>query len=732
MSLWTDDIKQRLAVHLTVKQSSACVDRLIERHSLKHKHSPLFDVFPFHHNDRNDHVNMASQNVDPTASFLRNKIEQLSWQGSTLLCVVYSVEGLIDEQVGDSAIFALDQTTRAEFQGHVALARPMTIVLITAAAASLSTTLVSDVSSLIDMTRFDVSPSLAAMTSFKAGMTLLTRTSHSLERAKAILEALDRGSSSHAADAEGGLMDACAWIVDTVALVLHQFDELLAASEDPLHVVEAFMKRYTVLKLLQGTVADPSGVFRRLEVYVRGAGDSSPAFLSFRQRMTELTVLAAEFRVEALWSSVLAKQSLRLKLSASPKISQTLDGLAQIVTPLIQALTLVFAASTVSSGRDTASWDAAVNITTASGARRGSSNAPLAHTLRQLFVPLLSRTLLAKCSEYVALNTMFSVDAVPDRDEQQGYMMPLCTRPAIAAKLPATAAFVRSVALQLQQYGVAYETMFPAPTYLPLRQQQQQPTQVAPSLQLPISLDAGETVDEDGVPVHPRDVAYRALSEAAKRDVVGASLMYASDRCSDLVSFIRDIDTVGSGMMTKEVRCLCDTLHLAAMTFPLLDGAHVKNWQRLADVFRKTMILKYVIVEPVVYESLTIPPPVLATPGAGVSGTSAAVSHQWRVGGSDAASSEELNILRSRVTILSAELSESRELLSRATTQLEQTQTGLQQAQDTNVVLMKELRRLMTVVSQLTSQADGTSAPPQYGSYEKMIESLAISELSSE
>ncbi|CUE72939.1 Hypothetical protein, putative [Bodo saltans] len=731
--MWTDLIKQRLAVHLTVKQSSACVDRLIQRHSLKNKDSPLFNIFPFDDNKSSGSINSGE---DPT--FLRHRIEQLSWQGSTLLCVLYSIEGLLDERVGDSAIFVLDRTTRSEFQGHVALARPMTMILITTAivvptSSSSSTEHHStDISSLIDMTRFDVSPSMATMASFKAGMSLLTRMSHSLERAKAILDALDRGSSSHAADAEGGLMDACAWIVDTVALVLQQFDELLAASEDPLHVVEAFMKRYTVLKLLQGTVVDPSGVFLRLEAYVRGAGDSSPAFLSFRQRMTELTVLAAEFRVEALWASVLAKTSLRLKLSASPKISQTLDGLTQIVTPLIQTLILVFAASTVSSGRDSSAWDTAVNLTTANGERRGSSNAPLAHTLRQLFVPLLARSLLVKCSEYVALNTMFSVDSVPDSDEQQGYIMPLCTRPAIAAKLPATAAFVSSVALQLQQHGVAYESLFPAPTYLPFRQQQPM-MQVAPSLELPISLGAEATVfDEDGVPIRPGDVAHRALFEAAKRDVVGASLIYAADRCSDLVGFIRDIDNVGNGMMTKEVRCLCDTLHLAATTFPLMDGAHVKNWQRLADVFRKTMILKYVIVEPMNYESISIPPRVAAA--AQPSSTSARSSADVTVvGGSDAVSSEELNILRSRVTILSAELKESRELLSRATTQLEQTQTGLQQAQDTNVVLMQELRRLMSVISQLTSQADGTSGgATQYGSYDKMIESLAVSELSSE
>lgn len=709
-------IKQRLAVHLTVKQTSASIDSLLERHSHRNKQSPLFQLFPFN----NQPVEPSPPpGVDVGLDHLRASLDRIACQGSTLLCMLYSVEGLFDDRVGDSAVFVLDPTTRADFQGHVALSRPMTMVLVTSANAASGRGGGQQLNSeaLVDMTRFDVSPTTATMVSFKAGMALLTRLSPSLERAKAILEALDCASTS--CSAEDGLMDACAWLVESVTQISDQFDNLLSASESPLHVVEAFMKRFTVLRQLQGMVCDPNGVFLRLESHVRGAGDSSPAFLQFRQRVTELSVLASEYRVEALWASVLSKSCLNLKLSVSPKASQSLDGLYAVTGPLIQTLTLVFAAGGAASCRDSTAWDGAVSLASGGG-RRSGSNAPIVHVLRHLFVPLLSRCLLEKCSEYLSLNTMFSVECVPDADDQKGYILPLCSRAAIAGKLPATAEFVVNVAVVLQRYAVAYETQFPSPVFAPMRQTRS----LASAAALPLPADAPTVVDDDGVPVPPLEVAHRALLEAATGDIVGTSLIYAAARCDDLVRMIRDIDACGCGMMTKEVRCLCDTIHLAASSFPLLDGAHVKNWQRLFDVFQKTKTLKYVVVEPVSYESREVVAPV---PAASLHRSSAAPPTSNGNGNSDGTASEELQILRSRVTILSAELKESRELLSRATSQLEQTQTGLQQSEEMNVVLMRELRRLMADESRRVSSGDGGTI---YNSYDKMIDALALSELS--
>lgn len=662
-----ENLKQRLAVILALKQTSAAVDRMIEAHSCKNKDSPLFDVFPY------PRPQGCSSEEDERAA-----IQRLN---ARTLLLLYSVEGLLDEATGDSALFVLDRTTAAEFQAHIALERPLTLVAVTASSSVVSCAVqsakavgtvdegtvrveevVSSIEDALDITRVDVNPSSACMSTVKAGMTILTRPTEALARAESILNALEHGSAR--ADAECAVTDCCVWLQDTIALIDAHFESLVSHSDTALQVVEAFMKRYSMMKQLQGVVTSPSGVFARMEAFLSPTGEAA---LQYRQRLAQLMLVVLQLRVDAMWASLLTSISLRLKL-ASPVASQSLAGITDLARPLIRLVAIVFAAAG-SCGND------------GSAHTECSRSHPLLMTLKQKFLPLVARNVLQKCGDYLSLGTIFSVGSVPDADEVQGYVMPLCTRPAIAVRLDNVSELALDVSFQLHRFGRALEKHFPSPSYVTFRS---------------VSLQSALCETD---------------ADNSAEDIVASTLHYAANRCGELRTIIRHIDTAGCGMMTKEVRCLFDTVHNAANAFDMLDGLQYKNWQLFADVFEKTRVIKYTSVEPVSYGNYSE----IAAVVPRLSASNASV--QPSRSGDDV--DEEKRILRARVAVLSSELTAARELLSLSTASLQQTQRGLQQAQELNEVLMNELRKVMVE----RGHEDGSHTRMSY--YEALIQSLA-------
>lgn len=658
-----DVLKQRIAVHLTSKQGTTSVDRLLERHSLRNKDSSLFHVFPF-----------------PTPLTAQRSVEelesvQLKLLSGTTLVVLYSVEGILDDATGDSLLFVLDRSTREDFQLHVNLERPMTFLILTVKRKSDGNEWASDepftsLADAVEELRIDCHPSAALMSTYREGMSILTRSSAALAHAEAIVDALDRGSGG--VDPETALTDCCVWIQETLALVDEAFGRLLQNCDTGIQVIEAYMKRYTATKGLQGILLNPNGVFKKLEQrYIHVDGQSA---LQYRQRVTEVMLLVSEQRLEAMWASVvLSKVCLGLKLQ-NPTQQQSLDGINALIPALCKLVTVAFVCCSSS--------DTSGSNSSSAGTIPTSKQLPLLRALRQKLLPIVAANVVHKCSELLSLTTMFSVEAVPDASDQQGYLMPLCCRPAVAGKLNRVAECLSSFARWFHICGRALEENFPPPMY--------------PTFRTTSSSDPSSEVSED---------------------VVTSILHYAAMRCNNILAMISSIDEIGCGMMTREVRCLFDTMHMAAKAFPLLDGLHHKNWQLFYDTFHKTKTLRYVLVEPVVYQPLAS---LRDAASEGVLKQGAAKSAALPPFADDG--DEEKTILRNRVTVLTDELRDVRAVLARMMQQYKQSQDGLQQAQEVNLVLMAEIRRLML-------QSGNASSWENQGAvvdgYQAMVDGLA-------
>lgn len=655
-------LKQRLAVHLCIRQTTTAIDNCIARTTLLNKDSALFSMFPF-----------APVPGKSTAQLEAELVARLSSAGteSPQLLVLYSVSGIVDET--DSTVFVLDATTREQFRLNMEMERPMTFLLVWGvhdpSGGAATPAALSSIEQAVEMQRVDCTPTAALLSNYKGMIQLLTRPSASLEHAKQILQALDHGSSS--VDADSALTDCCLWVQDTCDLLDKEFARQLSCSDTALHVVEAFQKRYTAIHGAVHAVQDPNSPFQQLLTrYVNL--HSSEVAQQWQQRYAKLTSLQREYRIAALAASLLSKASLTLKFS-DPVRDQNTTSLESLTIPVCVLLSLA------------ALLDHACRLR-----GEGQQDSVFATAIRQRFVPLYASAAMSRCASLIAFQTIFAVEAVPDQDEIKGYVMPLCTRPAVASRFDMTTAFCVRLAAELSWFDKAL---------LPLV-----PTGSSCSF-----------------------LTYLSSTASSPESVVGAQLRYAADRCRDLLGMIHAIDEVGCGMMTSEVRCLFETLHVAAKQFPFLVGAHHKNWQLLADVFEKSRVLRYNVVEPVTYVKLD--DEVTGAAGSSRSGVNGSVPsiHASSVGdsilggdehaapSSNSTVNEELRILRSRVAICSAELQDARSLLAKLTEQLRVSENSRAQAEELNLVLMTEVRRLLV----------GTMGGDAQAPYQTLVERLA-------
>ena len=581
---------------------------------------------------------------------------------TTDCCVLYSVEG-VHSDIG-SKIFVLDDTTAATHRVHAAMRRTIRYAVIVAAPfvdndGVTSSEIVPQLHTVVDCC-----PQAAVMSHYKQGMSILTRPSALMSEASDILASIERGTCG--CDVEGALSNCCLWLVESMQLIERDFRRALQNSSSGLSIVEAFQKRYTTTLGAMEMLTAPNSVPRRLEAFGNGEGQG---FQRWSQRMSQLLLLTEQRRVEATWLAMLAHPLLTMHL-AQPRTSQSLQPLLDLVPKICVLLCLV----NLSNPSD-ASADKLLLCD-------GETSEGLAYVVAHRLAPQISRDLVSKARDLICFETLFSVEAVPDRNEIQGHVMPLCTRPAVQARLHNSIELVTLFASTFRNSAASFESSFPL------------------------------TADSPRV----------AISEES--DVATAGAIYAANRCTNILGMIAQADAAGCGLMSAEVRCLFQTLHRGATSFSLLDVNEYKNWQLFADTYEKTLVLKYTKEEPVKYVAQLIQTPAVPARSVAPPTFTSAAAPAETSSNNNRVADEERAILSSRVTVLTQELSECRQLLAAMTKQLAQSQQGLREAQELNVVLLLEMQRsnILTNCEQMGSESTIPSR------YQQLITSLADSQ----
>jgi hypothetical protein len=390
------------------------------------------------------------------------------------------------------------------------------------------------------------------------------------------------------------------------------------------------------------------------------------------QRKAQLALLAEQRRLEATWLAMLAHPLLTLQL-VQTRASQSLQPLVDLVPRLTILLQLISFAYPCQSITGEATSDRLLILD-------GEYSESFLHCIRHRLTPQIAKTLVAKCSELIGFPTLFSVSAVADRDELQGYVMPLCTREAIQAGLKNCSDLLLYFSTVFRSISFGFNKSFPR-------------TAAAASPLIPLS---GDT------------------------DVATQGPIYAAHRIGDLLRFVQQVDTAGSGMISQEVLCLYQTLHRGATSFDLLAVDEYKNWQIFADNFDKTLVLKFVTEEPVKYSAPAIPvaAPAPPAPAAAASSTPTLSSESGVT--QRVVADEERAILSSRVTVLTAELAECRQLLAIMTKELDQSQRAVKEAQELNLTLLMEMQR--SNIMRSVGEVGATDLPTRY---QALVEAIA-------
>lgn len=655
--------RQRIAVSLCSKQTERAVDICIEDVASKNASHPLLRIFAA--------GPLFNGGIDP------NDLSSVQL-GESELVILYVVDGVCEGN--DDRIFCFDGANPKLFELHARLGRTMRYLLL------FSTQTADEDGDRLCMQSVDVVPSLAFFKT-KAAVKIASRQSVSLERAKAIIDSAERGAIG--ADVETALSDCCAWLLESQQLVASQFRRHLvdAADGNAMGIVEALLKRYSSLRHVADFVAGPESPFSQLANGL--VHSSSPAHQRWQQRRAHLDLLLESYRAEAVWASALAPLLMTLKFHDAHR-QQTVEPLVQLTQQLMLTLALVCATCPVTHAVDD----------TGAGATLPSLHSLITGNV----IPSIAFSFVRNCENLLQLTTCFSVAAVADAAEQQGYIMPLCTRDAFMAKFSNAAEALRGLVAAYDRTSTMLEKCFPN----------------MPGLRRKL---AGLSPN-----------ATEAEASAARRIAV-ATASYAADRCNDIEGLVKRIDKVGYGMMTPQVACLFATVHKAANSFPLLRAAEHKNWQLFMHSFDKSATLKYTEVEPVEYAT---PQPLVVGDGfasledsvlgdgSTIDATvvnSSTVLHNndlsmisvhmqsttrantavdaSLLGLSSGAAATEIAVLReerailgSRVTILTEEVVECRRLLTAVQRQLDESNQRLASAEELNVVLMAEMRDL--------------------------------------
>ena len=527
---------------------------------------------------------------------------------------------------GDHEIFILDRCTMEQARLHATMQRPLTFALVTAFEPGVNDQLASP----IRVTQFEIRP-VNAFINGRTSANIVTRPSEGYSSAKSVVEAVERGSAT--ADVEGALTALSGWVAETLDIVNGTCIKEVKEGANVFAVVDAFLRRHTTLSIAADCVANASGPFVRLEELVP---KGSVAAQQWSQRRAALVVRRDEALLEAQYMSLLSRIAMGLKLQ-NTAATQTMEGVDAKIRELHKAF-LVIALGYP--GHNVASSERFVHFT------------------ERRIVGQVSADVVAHSEKLLALHVVF----LPQGDAFAP-KKPQCTNEGVVGR-----------------FAVAAE-----------------------------SLRLWKALWEHTVSVLENSFETRLTKHS--QDVIVA-VEYAANRCDDITAILARVERTTYGILTPEVVCLFKTLHKAANAFPFLDAAHSRNWATFTDAFNKTLALKYTDVIDVEYETVEeatdVPiydPHGLATSRLNatrsdlnttndlsqlspIRGTNVSVAATSSSGAT--ALRVENEVLSSRVTILSSELGECRELIEELRLQLARTTDSLRASQQLNAFLLAE------------------------------------------